>query len=102
MALEFSEYKMARSVANGTPQMVQSGEIANQSVAIGVASAASAAFAGGTEIIVISKVDGDCRIAFGAAPVAVTTGAGQSRFLRAGSEYAFQVQPGEKLAVIQA
>jgi hypothetical protein len=102
MALEFSEYRMARATANGTPQMVQSGELANQSVAIGAANAVSAAFGGTTEIIVISKVDQDCRIAFGAAPVAVTTGAGQTRFLRAGSEYAFMVQPGEKLGVIQA
>jgi hypothetical protein len=51
---------------------------------------------------VISKVDADTRIAIGAAPVAVTTGAGQTRLLKAGSEYAFSVQPGDKLAAILA
>lgn len=102
MALEFSEYRLAKSRYGALPQLPQGGEIANQSVAIGAVSAASAAFNAATDMIVITKVDADCRIAIGAVPVAVIGGVGQTRFLRAGSEYAFQVEGGQKLAVIQA
>lgn len=107
MPLEFSEYPLAKGRYGALAQLPQGGEIANQSLAIGGASVASAAFNARTDLIVVSKVDVDCRIAIGrpggtADPVAVTTGAGQTRFLRAGSEYAFQVQPGDKLAVILA
>lgn len=106
MPLEFSEYRLAKGRYGALPQVPQGGEIANQSLAIGVGSVVSAAFNAATDLIVISKVDQDCRIKIGlpagADPVAVTTGAGQTRFLRAGSEYCLQVQPGDKLAVIQA
>lgn len=102
MPLEFSEYRIAKSRYGALPQLPQGGEIANQSVAIGGASVPSAPFNAATDLIVVSKVDADCRIAIGAAPVAVIGGVGQTRFLRAGSEYAFSVQPGDKLAAITA
>lgn len=102
MPLEFSEYAYAKSMYGSQPQVPQGPEIANQSLAIGAASAASAAFNARTQLIVISKVDADCRIAIGPAPVAVIGGAGQTRFIRSGNEYAFAVEPGSKLAVIQA
>jgi hypothetical protein len=102
MALEFSEHRFAKNRYGAMPQLPQGGEVANQSLAIGAASVQSAAFNANTDLIVITKVDADCRIAVGPNPVAVTTGAGQTRLLRAGSEYSFAVEPGAKLAVIQA
>lgn len=102
MPLEFSEYKLAKARYGALPQLTQGGEIANQSVAIGVAAALSGAFNDRTDCIVVTKVDADCRIAIGAAPVAVSAGAGQTRYLKAGNEYAFSVEPGQKLSAIQA
>lgn len=102
MALEFSEYVLAKTRYGAMPQLVQGGEVANQAVGITGASIPSAAFNDRTNVIVITKIDADARIAIAAAPVAVSAGAGQTRYLKAGNEYAFQVEGGQKLAVIQA
>lgn len=102
MPLEFSEYSFAKARYGVLPQLPVGQEHETQSVAIGAASVLSAAFNGRTELIVISKVDVDCRIAIGAAPVADNAEPGMTRFLRAGSEYAFAVDPGAVLAVIAA
>lgn len=102
MALEFTEYLHARRELAAQAQMVDGRELATQSVAIGGVSTPSAAFTDKTRAIVLSKIDVDCRIAIGKNPVAVSAGVGQTRFLKAGAEYAFDVQPGDKLAVITA
>jgi hypothetical protein len=102
MSLEFSEYKYAKTRYGAMPQLSQGGEIANQVVAIAGASAQSAAFNARTDMIVITKIDADARIAIGANPVAVSAGVNQTRFVKAGSEYAFHVEPGQMLAVITA
>jgi hypothetical protein len=102
MPLEFSEYTYAKPRYGSQPQVPQGGEIANQSIAIGAGSLQSAAFNARTDLVVVTKVDADARIAFGTNPTAVAAGAGQTRYLKAGNEYAFAVEPGTKLAVINA
>lgn len=102
MSLEFTEYALAQAKDGKWPQVPPGAENATQTIAVGAASAQSNAFNGNTTLIVVSKIDADTRIAIGANPVAVTTGAGQTRFLKAGSEYAFRVNPGDKLAAILA
>lgn len=102
MPLEFSEYRLAKTRYGALPQLTQGQEVANQVLAIGGVSVPSAAFNDRTDVIVVTKIDADARIAIGAAPVAVLGGAGQTRFVKAGNEYAFAVEPGQKLAVIQA
>jgi hypothetical protein len=102
MPLEFSEYVYAKTRYGALPQVPQGQEIANQSIAIGAGSVQSAAFNARTDLIVISKVDADARIAFGTNPTAVVGGAGQTRYLKAGNEYAFSVEPLTKIAVINA
>lgn len=101
MPLEFTEYRLARGVGGAMPQIPQGQELATQSIAIGGVNALSAPFNAKTDFIVISKVDADARIAFGQNPVAVA-GAGGARYVKAGSEYAFTVDPGTKLGVINA
>lgn len=98
MPLEFSEYRAAKNRYGAMPQMPRGGENATQSIAIGAASGQSAAFNAATDMIVISKIDANCRIAVGANPVASAA----TRYLAAGGEYAFSVEPGDKLAVIAA
>lgn len=108
--LEFSEYHLPRgSEFQQLPQMCDCYEQANQSLAIGGVSVQSAPFNARTQNIVISQVSADCRIQIGpptanggAGPIAVSAGAGQTRFLKAGNEYALRAHPGEVLAVIQA
>lgn len=102
MPLEFSEYVLAKRRYGTMPQLVQGQEVANQSIAIGAGSIPSAAFNARTDVVVVTKIDADARIAIGAAPVAVSNGPGQTRYLKAGNEYAFSVEPGMKIAVIQA
>jgi hypothetical protein len=102
MALEFSEYVLAKTRYGAMPQLVQGQEVANQSLAIGAGSVSSNAFNARTDVVVVTKIDADARIAIGAAPTAVSAGVGQTRYLKAGSEYAFAVEPGQKLAAIQA
>lgn len=102
MPLEFTEYRYAPMRHGTAPQVPMGQEIETQSVAIGVASEQSAAFNERTELIVISKVDADCRIAIGVNPVADNAEPGMTRFLKSGNEYAFDVEPGDKIAVIQA
>lgn len=102
MSLEFSEYRIAKTRYGALPQLPQAGEVANQVLAIGGASVQSAAFNAATDLIVITKIDADARVAFGPNPTAVAGGAGQTRYLKAGNEYAFAVEPGSKLAVINA
>lgn len=101
MPLEFTEYRYAKAVYGAQPQLPYGPKIATQSIAIGAANVASSAFDARTEFIVITKVDADCRIEFGEAPVAVA-GAGNSRYLKAGNEYAFDVDGLHKLGVINA
>lgn len=102
MPLEFTEYLYAKSIYGAQPQLTKAQEIDTQVVAIGAGSVASGAFNGRTELIVISKVDADCRIAFGADPTADNAEPGMTRYLKAGNEYAFDVEPGDKMAVIAA
>lgn len=102
MPLEFSEYKLAKTRYGALPQVPQGGEIANQVLAIGAGSVQSAPFNAGTDLIVVSKIDADARVAIGVNPTAVVSGGGQTRYLKAGNEYAFQVEGGQKLAVINA
>jgi hypothetical protein len=107
---EFSEYHLPRgSEYQQLPQMCDCYEQANQSIAIGGASVQSAAFGPKTQNIVVSQITADCRVKIGpstdnagAGPIAVSAGVGQTRFLKAGNEYAFRVHPGEFIAVIQA
>lgn len=101
MPLEFTEYLYAKGQYGAGPQVPYGPEIATQSIAIGAGNIVSAAFNARTDLIVITKVDADCRIKFGEAPVAVA-GAGNGRFLKSGSEYAFDVDPGHKIGVINA
>lgn len=102
MPLEFTEYSYARSRYGALPQIPIGPEHETQVVAIGAGSAASEPFNERTELIVITKVDADCRIAIGAEPTADNAEPGMTRFLRAGSEYSFDVDGGHKLAVIAA
>lgn len=69
--------------------------VAQQVVAVGGASAQSAAFGAGTRFIRI-ETDVGCRIAIGASPTAAAT----SLPLSAGAVEYFAVQPGHRLAVI--
>lgn len=70
--------------------------ITNQTVAIGAASAQSAAFGGYiSEIRLVASVN--CFVAIGSAPTATTAG---MRLVADVPEY-FHVSPGEQIAVIQ-
>lgn len=101
MPLEFTEYRFAKALQGALPQMPYGEKVATQTLAIGVGNIQSAAFNDRTQLIVVTKVDADCRIEIGANPVAVA-GAGNGRFLKTASEYAFAVTPGHKLGVINA
>jgi hypothetical protein len=70
--------------------------VAEQIVAIGVASTQSGAFNGATNFI-RAHADAICSIAVGANPSAT---AGNARMAANQTEY-FQVRPGDKIAVIQ-
>lgn len=102
MPLEFTEYRYPKALYGALPQLPMGQEIETQVVAIGAGSVQSEPFAERTELIVISKVDADCRIAIGDAPVADNAEPGVSRFIKAGSEYSFDVEAGQRLAVIAA
>jgi hypothetical protein len=109
MQIEFSEYMHAARDGRASPQLIDGRELANQTVAIGGASAQSAAFNDKAGMIVISDVQAACRICIGSpalnagvGPTAVSAGVGQTRLLKAGSEYAFKVERGDKIAVITA
>lgn len=102
MPLEFTEYLYARALYGQMPDMPPGQEIETQSVAIAAGSTLSEAFNERTKLIVVSKVDADCRIAIGAAPVADNAEPAMTRFLKAGNEYAFAVEGGHKLATIAA
>jgi len=69
---------------------------ASQDVAIGAASTASTAFAGGTKVIRVIATSA-CRIKIAVAPTALAT----STYLTPGVPEVFQVASGETLAVIQ-
>jgi hypothetical protein len=69
--------------------------IAEQTVAIGVGSAASNAFNGATGLVRL-HADVVCSVAFGASPTAAATNAR----LAAGQTEYFAVRPGMKVAVI--
>lgn len=101
MPLEFTEYRLAKPVYGNQAQVPYGPKVATQSVAIGAGSVQSNPFNDRTELLVITKVDVDCRIEIGENPSAVA-GAGNSRYLKAGLEYAFLVDKGHKLAVINA
>lgn len=103
--LEITEYALAPTV-NGNVAPVPFGEaLGHKEVAVGAVSAASAAFTGGTQLIVVVS-DVACRIAVGAAPVAGNTatqgggGAAKTRRLVADAEAALWVRPGFKIAAI--
>lgn len=98
--LEFTEYRLPKAMYGALAQLPYGQECATQQVSIGASSAASAAFAAATQLIVISSISEDCRIAIGAAGVEAANNALRTRLLRAGAEYAFAVQGGDVLAVI--
>lgn len=102
MALEFTEYMLPKVEYGVQPDVPYGIELATQSIAIGGGSVQSAAFDAKTRLIVVTKIDADARIAIGPNPAAVAGGLGQTRYLKAGSEYAFAVDGGQKLAVINA
>lgn len=103
MALEFTEYRVPALVFGASLPVPDGQENATQVVAVGASSTACAdVFASSTGLVIISKVDENCRIAFGEAPVADAAEPGMTRFLSAGKEYCFRVTPGHKLAVIAA
>lgn len=96
--LRIQEY---RGIARGDgafPQAIGTPALRNQTpLAIGGASAQSAAFGTGTHVIGV-QAEGICAIEVGGtAPVAV---AGTSKRMVAGQTEYFGVQPGDKLAVI--
>jgi hypothetical protein len=81
----------------GQAQIVSGKPLASQTVAIGASSAASTnPFVSGARIIRV-HTDAICSIAIGASPTAVAAalrmGANQTEY--------FEVQPGDKIAVIQ-
>jgi hypothetical protein len=73
----------------------QEPSIAEQSVAIGGTSAASAAFNAKTKFVRV-HTDAICSIAFGVSPTAVAT----AKRMAAGQTEFFGVRPGDKVAVI--
>ena len=85
---------MPRDYSGGSVPSLTLG--ASQDVTIGVASAASVAFAGTTRIVRLVATSA-CRVLFGAAPTAVAT----STYLSAGVPEYFTAIGGEKVAVIQ-
>jgi len=98
--LEFTEYLYPQSRYGSVAPLPRGQEIATRSVAIGAASAASAPFDARTQLIVISAVSADCRIAIGAPGTEALNGFASTRQLNAGLEYAFDVAGGQVLAAI--
>ncbi len=80
---------------NAPTQAAQQPPIAEQAVAIGGTSVASAAF-GGATVLVRLHTDAICSVEFGSAPIATATTA---RMAAGQTEY-FGVSPGMKVAVI--
>lgn len=96
MALDITEYgSMATDVPGNRLPCGQEPAVLTQQVAIGGASAQSAAFNGSTRFIRV-HADAACRLAFGADP----TASAASMRMAAGSTEYFGVRPGHKLAVI--
>lgn len=96
-ALYITEFSDEANASDGRPmQAVQTPSIGTQTVAIGGASAQSAAFKSNTRIVRINT-DMACHVVFGANPVATTS---MARMSADQTEY-FGVVPGQKIAVIQ-
>jgi len=92
--LYISEYSGLGS-GGGYAQLAQAPAVAEQTLAIAGASAASAAFNASTKFVRL-HTDAICSIAFGAAPVAT---AAKMRMAANATEY-FGVVAGQKVAVI--
>lgn len=95
MPLDITEY--SQMATDGAGRLLPAGKEPGrqQQVAIGGASAQSAAFDGQTQFVRL-HTDAACRIAFGSDPTAAATTARMA----AGSTEFFGVKPGHKVAVI--
>ena len=93
--LYIAEFSQLMPTPGGTGQAPRTPPIAEQTVAIGGASAASGAFNTATNFVRV-HTDAICSIAFGASPVATTA---QMRLAAGQTEY-FGVNAGDKIAVI--
>lgn len=100
--LEFTEYRYPRLIYGALPALPWGQESATQQVAIGATSAASDPFDATTQLIVLTAIGADCRIAIGAEGIEAANNALRTRLLQAGAEYAFAVEAGQVLAVIAA
>lgn len=94
--LYVSEFRNGISIVKTSqPQMFPQPALGDQMVAIGVASAQSAAFSADTYAVLLST-DAICSIVFGDDPVATAA----NLRLPANALYPFAVQPGQKVSVI--
>ena len=94
--LYITEFGGIKPDANGrSPQAMQVPAIAEQTVAIGAASAKSSVFNSGTKMVRIVS-DATCSILFGADPTATAV---KMRISADSPEY-FMTMPGHKVAVI--
>lgn len=92
---EYTELGWVGAFGNKLAMMPVEPAVADQNVAIGSSSAASAAFNAATKFIRVNT-DSACSIAIGATPVAVAT----AHRLAANETDYYVVTPGQKLAVI--
>lgn len=93
--LDITEFSVVARTPQGDVLPTGRWPATNQQVAIGGASAQSAAFGGATTFVRV-HTDAACRIAIGANP----TAAASSPRMAAGATEYFGVIPGDKLAVI--
>ena len=101
--IEFTEYRYPKAIYGALPPLPWGQAGATRQVTIGAASAASEPFGAATQLIVIANVGAACRIAIAdAAGLGALNHSPLSRLLAAGAEYAFAVEPGQALAVIEA
>ena len=94
--LYVTEFAGLGSDPNGSVQAVAGPPLAEQTVAIGVSSAASAAFNPATTVVRL-HTDAICSFKIGGNAPAAT--ASSARMIAGQTEY-FRVQPGDKVAVI--
>lgn len=97
---EFTEYEAPPTIGRAIIPVPIGKELKTQRVAVGAANVVSDAFDSKAKLIV-GYATIDCRIAFGAAPVAKNQ-APFTRLVKAGGEVTFWVAGGDKVAVIQA
>ena len=84
----------------GTFRLQRAGYVRTEQIAIGVTSAAGSLVALAGDILEVTALD-DCWVAVGPAPTAAAGGS-TSRYLAEGTVREYVVDPGDKVAVIQA